>query len=342
MTSADATDAFLRDVGLSIWAARDTLAPVFQEEFSLTTLNLSNGITIEITASFNDYECNMRTRILRGDDVISVAGKKTMHRAYEAVQAHAILKKLGGDCPIENPEFFAFVPLTRIDKLLRRKPRRDTQNVVRRALMRRIEQKIGAMTVHPDGEWLDIGNGVEVAAKFDRSTWQMPHQAWARTDSHGTVGLFYHDMQKALDDLKARALVRMSNLSVDMVQPVSIKGGSRESEVLRVGHAAVALVPDLVDADGTPLTPLVERHLPELIAKRDDALGEATTDAGRAEVVRHFDEGLDIIAATIEEGLTLERSEKSDALIAHLKFLRRRHPHVVPTCEAETGERDAA
>lgn len=102
-------------------------------------------------------------------------------------------------------------------------------------------------------------------------------------------------------------------------------GNARAARVMRIARDAVASFPDLRDASGTEIAPLVHKHLPNLLRRHADA--SAAAPAGEMERIdADLDEGLEAVRAAVEEALAVESGQRRDALRTEIAFLKARHP----------------
>lgn len=107
--------------------------------------------------------------------------------------------------------------------------------------------------------------------------------------------------------------------------PPEMNGSARLTHALRLCHQALQIDPDLTDLSGTPLRPLLERDLPELLRRHRQA--SDTADARDTDVIdAELEEGISRICGAIDEGLSRIASDSRNALREQLAFLEMRHP----------------
>jgi hypothetical protein len=111
------------------------------------------------------------------------------------------------------------------------------------------------------------------------------------------------------------------------------RGNATAARVLRLCREAVAAEPDLTDALGTPIRPLVDQHLPELM-RRHAAAGAIAQDSELAGIDAELMEGIDRVRRTVEEALSCSAVTRRQALKTQLAFLELRHPDPVPLLES--------
>jgi hypothetical protein len=103
------------------------------------------------------------------------------------------------------------------------------------------------------------------------------------------------------------------------------RGNAQAARVLRLCREAVAAEPDLVDASGNRIAPLVEKHLPSLMRRHAEAsLNAATKDL--AAIDEELTAGIEIVRSAVDEALRVSSVARRDALRTELRFLETRHP----------------
>jgi hypothetical protein len=94
-------------------------------------------------------------------------------------------------------------------------------------------------------------------------------------------------------------------------------------DVIDLVGRAVRLDPDLTDALGNPIAPLLTRHVPRLLKAYRQAMATAN-EAQHAEIERDLLEGLELVRRATEEGLARHGDERRQALRTEIAFLRMR------------------
>jgi len=107
--------------------------------------------------------------------------------------------------------------------------------------------------------------------------------------------------------------------------PPDINGNARLTRALRLCHQALGIDPNLTDDAGTPLRPLLEDHVPELMERHRQA--SMTADARDMEAIdAELDDGIAGICDAIDQGLSRIADDRRHALREQLAFLEMRHP----------------
>lgn len=100
-------------------------------------------------------------------------------------------------------------------------------------------------------------------------------------------------------------------------------GDASMNRIVANAEAALAIDPDLTDAAGARLDALLDEHLPRLLERHADLSAHARIqDLGAADA--DLAKGLDLVAASIDEGLDGMNDERADALKTEVSFLRAR------------------
>lgn len=102
-------------------------------------------------------------------------------------------------------------------------------------------------------------------------------------------------------------------------------GNARAAQIITLAARAIELDPEMSDGSGTPIAPLVAKHVPRLLEAHAAAMETATAQSA-AGIDMDLDEGLEIVRAAVEEGLSRRARDDHDALRTELEFLRLRHP----------------
>ena len=119
--------------------------------------------------------------------------------------------------------------------------------------------------------------------------------------------------------------IMSGRLPVPLLPPPETAGSARLTRALDLCHQALLIDPDLADGSGTPLRPLLEQHVPDLLERH--RLASATADARNAdEIDAELDQGISLVCAAIDEGLARIADDRRHALREQLAFLEMRHP----------------
>jgi hypothetical protein len=179
--------------------------------------------------------------------------------------------------------------------------------------------------------WKDIGPGVHV--DLSGGTWEYgarktmaERTARVMMPSIGVVLVPYGPINDGFERRKrnsfAAALGIAHELPVHLPAP---RGNAQASRVLQLCREAVASEPDLVDASGTPIAPLVNKHLPELMRRHAEAAASAPADQ-LAAIDAELMTGIEGVRLAVDEALLVSANVKRDALRTQLAFLEMRHP----------------
>lgn len=146
------------------------------------------------------------------------------------------------------------------------------------------------------------------------------------TASHGVVQIPYRPVHDALERRKrssfAAALGIAHELPVHLPAP---RGNAKATRILQLCREAVAAEPELADAAGTPIAPLVNRFLPDLMRIHAEATTSAPADQ-LAMIDAELMTGIERVRRAVDEALQVSANQKRDALRTQLAFLEMRHP----------------
>jgi len=121
------------------------------------------------------------------------------------------------------------------------------------------------------------------------------------------------------------ALALAGHVHIPLAPPPATTGSAKLTRALALCHQALQIDPDLTDHAGTPLRPLLEVHVPELLARHRQA--SITADARDMETIdAELDEGIAGICDAIDQGLSRIADDRRHALREQLAFLEMRHP----------------
>lgn len=110
-----------------------------------------------------------------------------------------------------------------------------------------------------------------------------------------------------------------------------IIGNPAAAKEVSVARKLIERYPDMRDAAGVPIAPLIKEHLPRLLRAHTEATAAATATDDIDEkqlklIAAEFEEGLAVITRAILEGVEAEQQKKQDDLSVEIAFLRARHP----------------
>lgn len=153
---------------------------------------------------------------------------------------------------------------------------------------------------------------------------------------HPVVGSIVLDHTPVTEGLERRRLMSLTSaLGIVQEMPVHLpmpRGNAQAARVLRLCREAVAAEPDLVDSAGTPMRPLVDRHLPELMRSHAAAAVIAPADQ-LADIDAELAEGIERVRLAVQDALSTSAVARRTALRSQLGFLALRHPDPVPLLE---------
>lgn len=182
-----------------------------------------------------------------------------------------------------------------------------------------------------DGQWMmrtePRAYEIEVRAAFRTKGERRPGLVSVALVSHPEIGVAVMPgdaVVKALEDRNRMSIEGAFGGSKPRRMPV-ITGNARASQIVTLANRALDLDEDLRDAMGTPIAPLVERHVPDLLSAHANALRTAHASEA-ADIDDQLEQGLEIVRAAVEQGLAARASTDRDALRRELTFLRYRHP----------------
>jgi hypothetical protein len=173
--------------------------------------------------------------------------------------------------------------------------------------------------------WYDVGDGVLFAID---TSWDLHGTKWhlvVKHARHGNVIVPCRLTKKAVEKVRGEAFDAVLNASAPLALPATAGGNARIARIAMLCREALAIDPDLADRSGMPIRPLVERHLPDLLARHAEA-ARISPSARLAEVDADLDRGVEIVRLAVEEALTVLSDRKRSDLATQLRFLESRHP----------------
>ena len=196
--------------------------------------------------------------------------------------------------------------------------------------------------VEQKSQWLEMGEDVLMCLKpeYDSNYKNGQYETidkscvLVRHPVVGVVKLPYKPIAAGME--KRRLMSLTSALGVVHELPVHLpmpRGNAQAARVLRLCREAVAVEPDLVDSAGTPIRPLVDQHLTELMKRHAAAAAIAPADE-LATIDAELAEGIERVRLAVEDALSTSAVARRMALRSQLGFLALRHPDPVPLLES--------
>lgn len=152
---------------------------------------------------------------------------------------------------------------------------------------------------------------------------------------HPDIGYLLLDsevLEEVLKDRKEHQLLAAFDRNVDPIEDVpTIVGNPMAAKEISVAQKLVERYPDMTDASGTAIAPLVREHLPRLVRAHKEATATAMlTDRIDEEHLRRigadFEEGLAVVTRAVLEGVEEQQRRSRDDLTVEIAFLKARHP----------------
>lgn len=294
------------------------------------SVEIPGGITMAFDEKCERFQVTSpdgETETFTGSEAIRIG------MVWRAIQAVSMCDAIGVSVPSENGGMRPSAALKALDAAIcsiveRGDPPCADATYEYRCMYREME---GPAWETCGSGWKDLGCGIflDPNQHWERSYHRDTTDAvWYRVMSAdmGVLRLRREAMNEALERRKrssfASALGLARALPVHLPMP---SGNAQAARVLRLCREAVAREPDLVDAKGTRIAPLVEQHLPRLMQKHAEAarIAEASELAA---IDAELMQGIELVRQALEEALTVSRVDKREALRTELAFLEYRHP----------------
>jgi len=318
----------------------------------MSTITLPGGIRVIVASNWYMTTAviapdGQRQDLPRGEDweIVNV---------WRCIQALAIVETLGLDDMLPpDPEDDGTTPCFTIrDRLCeavgryveRRAPVKCTGTYLVRQHVAETKHSPSRTHEHQEtSDWKDIGEGVllRVECKTDYHNKPLPPVAFLSHPVMGRLELPGTAIKLGLDRRTSTSLAEALGMALELPAHLPMpRGNAQAARVLRLCREAVAAEPDLTDAAGTPIRPLVDQHLPELM-RRHAAASAIAPDCQLAGIDADLMEGIDRVKKAVEEALSCSAVARRQALRTQLAFLELRHPDPVPLLES-LPEKDAA
>ena len=191
--------------------------------------------------------------------------------------------------------------------------------------------------------WRSLGEDVLLRTEVTQksSTSSMSVRAYVSHPIMGTIEVPGAAIHRGLERRTSTSLAEALGMALDLPAHLPMpRGNAQAARVLRLCREAVAAEPDLVDSLGTPIRPLVDQHLPELMRRHAAAAAIAPADE-LAGIDADLAEGIERVRLAVEDALSSSAVARRTALKAQLGFLALRHPDPVPLLQC-VSERSAA
>ncbi len=272
-----------------------------------------------------------------------------IRKAWAAVQCEAMLSIMGAACRVPDIETTIGRRMLRMIGIgprslgpdLTALPRMLAEEIGRTVLAREPVQcdETYVRDIKKEGrrseversrsQWHTIGHGI-MMQQDQRYTDQ-----WHYDDTHmishpewGVVRVPSDPILRALEARRSNAFRNVLPIE-NALRPLQnpIRGNARLEAIRRLCSQALREDPELTDAAGTPLAPLVSDLLPRMLANHE----KASRTVGPAEAAELDDDllkGFEIVRAAFHEGLSRSSSRHRDAFMTDLRFLEIRHPLV--------------
>lgn len=256
------------------------------------------------------------TSVLTGGSQIRIGwAKRPIDSAMRASVLSILLRSMGEPCDVEDARFLRPAPFgVALDVMTRSK-------LAETILQNRLENTV-ARAVEIAASGATYSSAIEIAPDITASCFT----ATIRIKSRSELAVWIDGAAVAAFLAWQRGTVLNILERTPSPSPqVSIGGNARLTHIVDLCHRALAIDPDMTDARGTPLRPLVERHIPELIARHRRACSNACV-----ETVQAIDDELDVGIANVQEAVEDAIVRSGDMRLSDLReqlaFLDARHP----------------
>ena len=136
----------------------------------------------------------------------------------------------------------------------------------------------------------------------------------------------YGAAREAVQEVLETTITAAISRTADPLLPATVvEGNGRLTRLLSLCHDALVADPDLADASGTPMRPLIEAHVPELLARHQSAIHTADP-ADISGIDRDLEVGIEIVTRSMRQALSRHADDRRRALSEQIAFLQYRHP----------------
>jgi hypothetical protein len=183
--------------------------------------------------------------------------------------------------------------------------------------------------IEADSCWSSLGDDVLMRTVWRKAEHGRSEGVPIAVLSHpllGNVAIPGEPVQQGLERRRTASFARALGIALELPAHLPMpRGNAQAARVLRLCREAVAAEPDLADAAGTPIRPLVDQHLPELMRRHAAAAAIAPAHE-LAAIDADLAEGIERVRRAVEEALSCSAVARRMALQAQLGFLALRHP----------------
>ena len=160
-------------------------------------------------------------------------------------------------------------------------------------------------------------------------------EKWNSWLYHPEIGVLWiprKALEEAARNRRDHQLLAAFDSKVDPIASMPIiTGNPVAAKEISVAQKLVERYPEMKDASGTPIAPLVKEHLPRLVRAHTEANAAAMAtdqidEAKLKKIATDFEDGLAVITRAVLEGVEAEQRKREDDLTVEITFLKARHP----------------
>jgi len=348
-------------VGALLWAHRSTIEVALDHDEKMSemgrhsdyspeaSIKLPGGLTVSVRlATSRSYGSTKVTAPDGQSQDIPTGIEQRITGPWACIVALGIVDTLGLDdlLPADIEDDGTTPSKTLIDRLgqaigkyvERRAPAKCAETYMTRHY---IDATAHSPASHRDAEypsrWQSLGQDVllRIETPYSYGKENAPDPvAYVSHPVYGTLIMNGKAIQMGLDRRKSNSLSEALGMALQLPAHLPMpRGNAQAARVLRLCREAVAAEPDLMDRSGTPIRPLVDQHLPELM-RRHAAASAIAQDSELAGIDADLMEGIDRVKKAVEEALSCSAVARRQALTSQLRFLELRHPDSFPQLES--------
>lgn len=315
-------------VAKNIWAHRNTLEIKIEHSKEMmqhrhpVELILPGGMKIALGYSSAIVDTG------HGKTSLDAWDMGRIRNIWTAIFLEKLLGKMGDTRSQSEIEAAAYKIGQKLLAKMGRTPVVDITRAMEEAIEKKISEQIasGAYGRSDDQEnrvWYHIGNDIRLS--LGRDKWHEYDLVYIHHPEFGTTIIEGKQIHKTL---KRRETMAATAALEGRPTPILPSGNARLSRIAELCQEAVLLDPEMCDANGTPIRPLVDRHLPELAGRHAMAAKSAAVK-DLAGIDAELEEGVEGVRKAVEEALALHADRQRDNLSEQLRFLKSRHPESV-------------